>query len=147
MKTVFVSVLLFLLCGFSAAADVYKIDIDDTIQPVSEDYIARALDTAQSKNADALIIELKTPGGLYDSTRSIVNKILNSKIPVIVYVRPGGWAASAGLFILPSAAIAAVAPRTKTGAAPAVMPGYAVGDVIKQKIENDSSAFMRSHVS
>jgi membrane-bound serine protease (ClpP class) len=147
MKTVFVSILLFLLCGFSAAADVYKIDIDDTIQPVSEDYIARAINTAQSKNADALIIELKTPGGLYDSTRSIVNKILNSKVPVIVYVRPGGWAASAGFFILQSADIAAMAPGTNTGAAHPVIPGYAMDDVMKQKIENDSAAFIRSYVS
>src|SRR4051812_2687531 len=147
MKTVFVFVLLFLLCGFSAAADVYKIDIDDTIQPVSEDYIARAIDTAQSKNADAVIIELKTPGGLYDSTRSIVDKILNSKVPVIVYVRPGGWAASAGFFILQSADIAAMAPGTNTGAAHPVIPGYAMDDVMKQKIENDSAAFMRSYVS
>src|SRR5436305_13626962 len=105
MRTVLISALLFVLCGFSAAADVYKIDIDDTIQPVSEDYIARAIDTAQSKNTDAVIIELKTPGGLYDSTRSIVDKILNSNVPVIVYVRPGGWAASAVLFILQSADI------------------------------------------
>jgi membrane-bound serine protease (ClpP class) len=147
MKTVFVSVVLILLCGLSAAADVYKIDIDDTIQPVSEDYIARAIDTAQSKNADALIIELKTPGGLYDSTRSIVNKILNSKVPVIVYVRPGGWAASAGFFILQSADIAAMAPGTNTGAAHPVIPGYAMDDVMKQKIENDSAAFIRSYVS
>jgi len=147
MKTVFVSVLLFLLCGLSAAADVYKIDIDDTIQPVSEDYIARAIDTAQSKNADALIIELKTPGGLYDSTRSIVDRILNSKVPVIVYVRPGGWAASAGFFILQSADIAAMAPGTNTGAAHPVIPGYAMDDVMKQKIENDSAAFIRSYVS
>jgi len=147
MKTVFVSVLLFLLCGLSAAADVYKINIDDTIQPVSEDYIARAIGTAQSKNADALIIELKTPGGLYDSTRSIVDKILNSKVPVIVYVRPGGWAASAGFFILQSADIAAMAPGTNTGAAHPVIPGYAMDDVMKQKIENDSAAFIRSYVS
>src|SRR3954470_21929496 len=147
MKTVFVSVVLILLCGLSAAADVYKIDIDDTIQPVSEDYIARAIDTAQSKNADALIIELKTPGGLYDSTRSIVDKILNSKVPVIVYVRPGGWAASAGFFILQSGDIAAMAPGTNTGAAHPVIPGYTMDEVMKQKVENYSAAFIRSYVA
>src|SRR5947209_12310728 len=98
MKTALVSILLFLLCGFCAAADVYKIDIDDTIQPVSEDYIARAIDTAQSKNADAVIIERKTPGGLYDSTRSIVDKILNSKVPAIVYGLREDWAASSLYF-------------------------------------------------
>src|SRR5437764_8621791 len=147
MRNVLISALLFVLCGFSAAADVYKIDIDDTIQPVSEDYIARAIDTAEGKHADALIIELKTPGGLYDSTRSIVDMILNSKVPVMVYVRPGGWAASAGFFILQSADIAAMAPGTNTGAAHPVIPGYKMDDVMKQKIENDSAAFMRSYVS
>src|ERR1041384_2973437 len=94
MRPMLVAALLITLCGFAAAADVYKIDIDDTIQPVSEDYIARAIATAEERHADALIIELKTPGGLYDSTRSIVEKVLASKVPVIVYVRPGGWAAS-----------------------------------------------------
>jgi membrane-bound serine protease (ClpP class) len=147
MKTAFISILLFALCGIAAAADVYKVDIDDTIQPVSEDYISRAIDTAQTKHADAVIIELKTPGGLYDSTRSIVDKILNSKVPVIVYVRPGGWAASAGFFILQSADIAAMAPGTNTGAAHPVMPGATMDDVMKQKVENDSAAFIRSYVS
>jgi membrane-bound serine protease (ClpP class) len=147
MKTAFISILLFALCGIAAAADVYKVDIDDTIQPVSEDYISRAIDTAQAKHADAVIIELKTPGGLYDSTRSIVDKILNSKVPVIVYVRPGGWAASAGFFILQSADIAAMAPGTNTGAAHPVMPGATMDDVMKQKVENDSAAFIRSYVS
>jgi membrane-bound serine protease (ClpP class) len=147
MKTAFISILLFALCGIAAAADVYKVDIDDTIQPVSEDYISRAIDTAQAKHADAVIIELKTPGGLYDSTRSIVDKILNSKVPVIVYVRPGGWAASAGFFLLQSADIAAMAPGTNTGAAHPVMPGATMDDVMKQKVENDSAAFIRSYVS
>src|SRR5437868_14977518 len=147
MRSSFVAALLFFLCSLAAASDVYKIDIDDTIQPVSEDYITRAIATAEEKHADALIIELKTPGGLYDSTRSIVDKILASKVPVIVYVRPGGWAASAGFFILQSADIAAMAPGTNTGAAHPVIPGYAMDDVMKQKIENDSAAFMRSYVS
>ena len=76
-----------------------------------------------------------------------MDKILNSKVPVIVYVRPGGWAASAGFFILQSADIAAMAPGSNTGAAHPVIPGYAMDDVMKQKIENDSAAFMRSYVS
>jgi membrane-bound serine protease (ClpP class) len=147
MRLAFVAALLFALCGFAAAGDVYKINIDDTIQPVSEEYIARAISTAESKNADALIIELKTPGGLYDSTRSIVDKILASKVPVIVYVRPGGWAASAGFFILQSGDIAAMAPGTNTGAAHPVIPGYKMDDVMKEKVENDSAAFIRSYVS
>jgi membrane-bound serine protease (ClpP class) len=147
MRSIFVAVLLVILCGFAVAGDVYKIDIDDTIQPVSEDYIARAIATAESKHADALIIELKTPGGLYESTRSIVDKILFSKVPVIVYVRPGGWAASAGFFILQSGDIAAMAPGTNTGAAHPVIPGYKMDDLMKEKVENDSAAFIRSYVS
>src|SRR6267142_711044 len=147
MRSIFIAAVVITLCGFAAAADVYKIDIDDTIQPVSEDYIARAIATAESKNADALIIELKTPGGLYDSTRSIVDKILASKVPVIVYVRPGGWAASAGFFILQSGDIAAMAPGTNTGAAHPVIPGYKMDDLMKEKVENDSAAFIRLYVS
>src|SRR3954468_17738286 len=147
MRPTLITALLIALCGFAAAADVYKIDIDDTIQPVSEDYIARAIAQADEKHADALIIELKTPGGLYDSTRSIVDKILGAKVPVIVYVRPGGWAASAGFFILQSADIAAMAPGTNTGAAHPVIPGYKMDDVMKEKVENDSAAFIRSYVS
>jgi membrane-bound serine protease (ClpP class) len=147
MKAILIAALLFSLCGLGSAADVYKIDIDDTIQPVSEDYIARAIATAEEKHADALIIELKTPGGLYDSTRSIVDMILKAKVPVMVYVRPGGWAASAGFFILQSADIAAMAPGTNTGAAHPVIPGYKMDDVMKEKVENDSAAFIRSYVS
>src|SRR5438309_5513989 len=147
MRWIFVAALLFFFCSLAAASDVYKIDIDDTIQPVTEDYIARAIATAESKNADALIIELKTPGGLYDSTRSIVDKILAAKVPVIVYVRPGGWAASAGFFILQSGDIAAMAPGTNTGAAHPVIPGYKMDDVMKEKVEHDSAAFIRSYVS
>src|SRR3954465_7063803 len=147
MKAILIAALLVTLCGSAAAADVYKIDIDDTIQPVSEDYIARAISKAEAQRADALIIELKTPGGLYNSTRSIVDKILNSKVPVIVYVRPGGWAASAGFFILQSGDIAAMAPGTNTGAAHPVIPGYTMDDVMKQKVENDSAAFIRSYVA
>src|SRR5439155_23487454 len=114
-----------------------KIHIYDSIQPINEDYITRAIATAESKNTDALITELKTPGGLYDSTRSIVDKILASKVPVIVYVRPGGWAASAGFFILQTGDIAAMAPGTNTGAAHPVIPGYKMHDVMKEKVKND----------
>jgi len=92
------------------------------------------------------LIELRTPGGLMDSMRSIVQKIVHSKVPVIVYVAPsGGYAASAGFVILESADIAAMAPGTNTGSAHPVMGGgEKMDDVMKTKVENDAAAFMRS---
>src|SRR5581483_6539669 len=98
--------------------DVVKIVLHDTIQPISDEFIGRAIDKARSEKADAVLIELSTPGGLVDSTRSIVQKILTSPVPVIVYVAPSGSrAASAGFFILESADVAAMTPGTNTGAA------------------------------
>ena len=130
------------------ASSVVKIRVDDTIQPISAEYIDRAIEHARQTNADAVLIELHTPGGLVDSTREIIQKILNSPVPVIVYVAPtGANAASAGFFILESADIAAMAPGTNTGAAhPVTLGGEKMDDVMKTKVENDSAAFMRSFV-
>ncbi len=125
-----------------------KIRVDDTIQPVTAEYIDRAIERARQTNADAVLIELSTPGGLLDSTRAIIEKILASPVPVIVYVAPtGARAASAGFFILESADVAAMAPGTNTGAAhPVELGGGKMDDTMKTKIENDSAAFMRSFV-
>jgi membrane-bound serine protease (ClpP class) len=130
------------------ASTVVKIRVDDTIQPISAEYIDRAIEHARQTNADAVLIELRTPGGLADSTREIIQKILNSPVPVIVYVAPtGANAASAGFFILESADIAAMAPGTNTGAAhPVTLGGEKMDDIMKTKVENDSAAFMRSFV-
>src|SRR5882757_8052525 len=99
-------------------AQVLKIVVNDTIQPITEEYISRAIDEAQRRNAQAVLIEINTPGGLVESTRHIIEKITNSSVPVILYVTPSGSrAASAGFFILESADIAAMAPGTNTGAA------------------------------
>src|SRR3954466_2075911 len=98
--------------------DVLKIVVDDTIHPITAEYIARAIEKAKSTNSDALLIEIRTPGGLETSTRKIVESILASPVPVIIYVSPAGSrAASAGFFILEAADIAAMAPGTNTGAA------------------------------
>jgi membrane-bound serine protease (ClpP class) len=133
----------------SALADILKITVDDTIQPVTDEYIGRALDEAKLRGDKAVLIELNTPGGLLDSTRNIITKILNSEVPVIIYVAPtGSRGASAGFFILESADIAAMAPGTNTGAAhPVTIGGGKVDDVMKAKMENDSAAFMRSFVA
>lgn len=135
--------------GPFARAQVLKIVVNDTIQPITAEYISRALDQAAREKDQAVLIELNTPGGLLDSTHDIIQKILASHIPVIVYVAPSGRrAASAGFFILESADVAAMAPGTNTGAAhPVTLGGGKMDDVMKEKIENDSAAFMRSFVS
>jgi membrane-bound serine protease (ClpP class) len=132
-----------------ASAEVLKIVIQDTIHPITEEYIARAIDEATRNHDQALLIELNTPGGLLDSTRNIIEKILASPVPVIIYVTPGGSrAASAGFFILESADVAAMAPGTNTGAAhPVTIGAGKLDDVMKQKLENDTAALMRSVAS
>jgi membrane-bound serine protease (ClpP class) len=136
------------LPGFSSA-EVLKIVLSDTIQPITDEFIGRALAEAKVKNDQALLIEINTPGGLVESTREIIEKIVDSPVPVIVYVTPSGSrAASAGFFILESADVAAMAPGTNTGAAhPVTLGGSKMDDVMKQKVENDLAALMRSVAS
>ncbi len=142
------TLLVMLGASLASAGTVVKVRVDDTIQPITAEYIDRAIERARQTNADAVLIELRTPGGLLDSTRTIIQKILASPVPVIVYVAPsGGRAASAGFFILESADVAAMAPGTNTGAAhPVEFGGGKMDDVMKAKLENDSAAFMRSFV-
>jgi len=135
-----------------ACAEIVKVVINDTIQPVSEEYIARALDEASRRHADAVLIELNTPGGLVDSTRKIIEKVTGSAIPVIIYVTPtGAHAGSAGIFILEAADIAAMTPGTAAGAAhPVALIGpvqLKQEDEMRRKVENDTAALMRSVAS
>lgn len=134
-----------LALAVTARGAVLQIVVNDMIHPISDEFIGRALAEAQRINADAVLIELQTPGGLIESTRSIVEKIMTSRIPVVVYVAPAGSrAASAGFFILESADIAAMAPGTNTGAAHPVVLGEKMDEVMKTKLENDAAAFMRT---
>jgi membrane-bound serine protease (ClpP class) len=141
-----ISIAAVVLVSFPASAEILKIVVNDTIQPISEEYIARAIDEARRRNDQAVLIEINTPGGLVDSTRQIIEHITMSSIPVIIYVTPSGSrAASAGFFILESADIAAMAPGTNTGAAhPVILGGGKMDDVMKEKMENDAAALMRS---
>jgi membrane-bound serine protease (ClpP class) len=143
------ALLVFLLAPVLSSAEVLKIVLNDTIQPVTDEFIGRALAEAKAKNDQALLIEINTPGGLVESTREIIEKIVDSPVPVVVYVTPSGSrAASAGFFILESADIAAMAPGTNTGAAhPVTLGGSKMDDVMKQKVENDLAALMRSVAS
>ena len=134
--------LLLLVLSTASSAEVLKIVVDDAITPVTDEYIGRAIAEAERTKAQALLIEVNTPGGLLDSTRDIIEKILASPVPVIIYVTPSGSrAASAGFFILESADVAAMAPGTNTGAAhPVSLGGGKMDDTMKEKIENDSAA-------
>ena len=141
--------LLILSCLFLAApsvAQVLKVVLDDTVNPITDEFLGRALTQAKDSKAQALLIEINTPGGLVDSTRSIIEKFFASPVPVIVYVTPSGSrSASAGFFILEAADVAAMAPGTNTGAAHPVMGGgEKMDDIMKAKVENDLAAFMRS---
>ncbi len=146
MKRIILVAFLVAAAAATASADVLRITINDTIQPISDEFIGRAIDEAGRIKADAIVIELRTPGGLEDSMRSIVEKIFHSPVPVIVFVSPSGSrAASAGFVILESADVAAMSPGTNTGAAhPVIFGGEKMDDIMKMKLENDSAAFMRS---
>lgn len=148
----FLTLASFLSCALVSRAesgDVLKIVVDGTIHPIVVEQVDRAIQEAQRTHAEALLIELSTPGGLYQSTRDIIHKVLSSPVPVIIYVTPsGGWAASAGFFILESGDVAAMTPGTNAGAAHPVMgDGATMDPVMKEKVENDAAALMRSYVS
>lgn len=136
----------FAFSSLPASGEILKVVVNDTIQPISEEYIARAITEASRRNDQAVLIEINTPGGLVDSTREIIEHITTSAVPVIIYVTPSGSrAASAGFFILESADIAAMTPGTNTGAAhPVILGGGKMDDVMKEKLENDAAALMRS---
>src|SRR5579862_7036168 len=138
-----------LLVVLPTSAEVLKIVVDDAIHPITDEYIGRAIAQAEHEKDQALLIEINTPGGLLDSTRNIIEKIVASNVPVVIYVAPSGSrAASAGFFILESADIAAMAPGTNTGAAhPVILGGGKMDDVMKEKMENDAAALMRSVAS
>ena len=136
--------LLFLFTTLSSA-DVLKIVINDAIQPVTAEFIGRAIDVATAKHDQAVLIEMTTPGGLVDSSRDIIDKIVTSPVPVIVYVTPAGSrAGSAGIFILEAADVAAMAPGTNAGAAHPVTLFGTPDETMMKKIENDTAALMRS---
>jgi membrane-bound serine protease (ClpP class) len=122
---------------------VHLISVDGTINPAVDDFIREGIARARLEGAQALILQLDTPGGLLESTRSIVKEMLGSPVPLIVYVAPSGsGAASAGTFITMAAHIAAMAPGTNIGAAhPVAGSGEEVKGVMGEKIENFTASF------
>ena len=130
----------------AAGQPVALVTVDGVISPVTVRIVTTALERARSEQAAALVIQLDTPGGLERSMRSIVQEILASDIPVVVYVAPtGARAASAGVFITMAAHIAAMAPATNIGAAhPVAAFGGSFDKEMKRKVENDAAAFART---
>ena len=128
-----------------AQKKVVSIQIDGTINPASAEFIHRSIEKAGKENAECLVIQLNTPGGLLKSTRVIVSDILESPVPIVVFVSPGGaHAGSAGVFITLSAHIAAMAPGTNIGAAHPVDLQGKLDTVMSEKVTNDAAAFIRS---
>ena len=128
-----------------SAQTVISIKIDGAINPVVATFIHRSIEKATSENAACVLIHLNTPGGLLKSTRIIVGDILESPIPIIVYVSPAGaHAGSAGLFITLAADIAAMAPGTNIGAAHPVTMQGAGDSIMNSKSTNDAAAFIRT---
>ncbi|MEX2221787.1 MAG: nodulation protein NfeD [Candidatus Rokuibacteriota bacterium] len=129
----------------SAAPPVSVIELDSAITPVTVRLLVTAIERAQAEGAQALIVQLNTPGGLERSMRSMVQTILGSPIPIIVYVAPtGARAASAGVFITMAAHVAAMAPATNIGAAHPVAIGGSMDKETSKKVENDAAAFART---
>lgn len=128
-------------------APVFFIEVDGIINPPIAKYIIESIDKAAEQGGQCLIIQLDTPGGLMDSMRDVVKKILASNIPIVVYVAPGGSrAASAGVFITLAAHIAVMAPGTHIGAAHPVTLGAERKDAEKmmEKVVNDTVAYIKT---
>ena len=145
--------LLLLSCIAAASAQpVVRIAIDGAISPSSSHYLQSAFDEAKRKNAQLLLIELNTPGGLVSSMREMIAQITNSPIPVAVYVSPkGAHAASAGTYLTYAAHIAAMAPGTNIGAATPISMMQPASDANashlstgEQKARNDAKAYLKS---
>jgi membrane-bound serine protease (ClpP class) len=125
---------------------VVKLTIHDTIQPITADYLQRGLQEAARQQAQLVLVSMGTPGGLLDSTRAMVQAIEASTVPVVIYISPAGSrAGSAGFFLLEAADIAAMAPGTNAGAAHPIVEGHQLDPILKEKIENDAAAFLRSY--
>ena len=128
-----------------APTQVLEVRLDGMVHPVYAEYITAGMQQGIDRKVSLILLQVNTPGGLDNSMRQIIEKIISSPVPVVVYVAPSGSrAASAGFFILLSADIAAMAPGTNTGAAHPVMIGAPMDEVMSEKVANDAAAYLRS---
>ncbi len=140
--------LVLLLCPVFAGAAVVKITVAGPIQPVTAEYIVRAIDRADREGASLVILSLNTPGGLDSSMRQIIEKVVNARTPIACYVSPSGArAASAGFFIGIACDIFAMAPGTSTGAAHPVglsLLGQGMDKTMEDKVTNDAASYIKT---
>ena len=155
MKTKIIILFVVLLFVFSCCLiencaapkpSIYLLQLSGIINPITSQYVIKGIKDAEKEEAECLILQLDTPGGLDTSMRDIIKKMLNSTIPIIVYVSPsGGRAASAGVFITLASNIAAMAPGTNIGAAhPVAMGAEEIDEEMKAKMENDAAAYIKT---
>ena len=147
-RKIFFLVLILFISPFliqPSQADINVITVEGIVNPVMSEFISKSIDQAVMEKAEALVIELDTPGGLDTSMRLIVKKIIASQVPVVVYVSPSGArAASAGVFITLAAHIAAMTPGTNIGAAHPVGMGGKMDKTMTEKVVNDAAAYIKS---
>ena len=147
---------------FGQQSKVYSLTIDGAISPANADYFVRGLDTAIDNNAEILVLNLNTPGGLDKSMRSMIQVILSSPVPVVIYISPkGARGASAGTYLMYASHIAAMAPATNLGSATPVSIGMiepikpnndkkkqsdarTPQEIMHKKMLNDAQAYIRS---
>jgi len=139
------AVLILLARTAPAAPKVIAVDVDGMVHPVTTEIVGAAIERARQEGAGLVLLRLNTPGGLMDAMRETIEKMVASPVPIVAYVAPsGGRSASAGFFLLEAGDVAAMAPGTNTGAAHPVAMGTEMDAVMKQKVENDAAAYLRS---
>ena len=147
VSALFVVALLNTYIGYASTKnEIMLVEIKGAIQPSTVDYLRRVIKTAELNESASILIELDTPGGMFESTREIVTLLLESEIPIITYVAPyGARAGSAGTFIVAASHIAAMAPTTNIGAAsPVSADGSDLNNTLQSKATQDAAALMRS---
>jgi membrane-bound serine protease (ClpP class) len=148
LKKVFLSLFIVSACISTVFAQnnaIYLLKVEGIINPATAGYITKGIEKAEKGGAACLVIQMDTPGGLMESMRAIVKRMLTAQIPIIVYVAPSGSrAASAGVFITMAAHIAAMAPGTNIGAAHPVQLGEKIDDKMEAKILNDTVAYIKT---
>ena len=154
MKHLLFLLFIMVLPLFSATSTIVKLNVKGAVGPATSNYLKDGISFATSQNAQIIVIELDTPGGLSTSMREMIQEILNSPIPIVTYVSPkGARAASAGTYLLYASHIAAMAPGTNLGAATPInlMPSPKISDsnssgisTLEKKVINDSAAYIKS---
>jgi membrane-bound serine protease (ClpP class) len=145
VRTILLAALALMAQALGAAPKVIAVNVDGMVHPITAEIVGNAIVKARAGNAALVLIRLNTPGGLMDAMRATIERMAASPVPVVTFVAPsGGRAASAGFFLLEAGDLAAMAPGTATGAAHPVMMGAQMDPVMKQKVENDAAAYLRS---